>query len=182
MTWRVETFTLTRKPWCPSARHRTICTQASRNTQVPTRAIRPVSSATVMNSPGGIDPYRGCSMRTRASSAANSPRGSPQRLIVDLEIAVVESFTDQARHFGRTEIDTVHLGVKDCILVFVLCLATIHGEVGEAVQSRGIFPMFGKQTDADTGRTGQFELIDEIRLAQAYAECSAPAVRPLRVF
>ena len=52
-------------------------------------SIRPVSSATGMNSDGGIRPRSGCGQRSSASKPMISPVAEiDQRLVVDLELAV----------------------------------------------------------------------------------------------
>ena len=69
-SWRAERFTLTGGPpaWGVSA-----CVQASISAQRPSGTIRPVSSATGMNSAGETAPRTGCRQRISASSASVSP-------------------------------------------------------------------------------------------------------------
>lgn len=74
-TWTADTFTLRRSP----ARDGNCCCQmrtwrhACSRIHTPMPLMRPLSSATGMNSSGGTRPLSGCCQRTRASTPFISP-------------------------------------------------------------------------------------------------------------
>ncbi len=162
----VETFTLTRSPQCPEARQLRHLTARFFEHPGPhpcdqTGLLGDRNEVAGRNRSvtGVFQPHQGLQRRDVSG-------GVLQRLIAELKIAAFQSLADQARDSGRAEIDPVHFGVEDGILVLVLRFATIHGHVGEAVQGRDIVAMLGKQTDADAGRSGQLESLDVIGFAQ----------------
>ena len=74
-----DTLTATRQRQAPASRHRRAWAQASRSTQSPISTIRPLFSASGMNSSGGTKPRVGCDQRSSASTASTRRSLSARR-------------------------------------------------------------------------------------------------------
>ncbi len=71
--WRAERFTAMQIGGKPERCHATFCAHARRSTHRPIGTIKPVSSASGMNSTGGTTPKIGLSQRSSASAPAILP-------------------------------------------------------------------------------------------------------------
>ena len=96
--------------------------------------------------------------------------GRCHRLVEDAEISQIEGFADQSRHFSRAKIDSVHIGVENRILVFVLRLASVHRHVGQTLSVAVSSPCSGNKLIADAGGPGKFVTIQYSMAVEARGE------------
>ena len=140
--WRRERLTAIGRPASPRAlpgAH--LARRPGRSTHSPSGTIRPVSSASGMNSSGGTSPCSGCCQRSSASTPTMLAAAQVDlRLVVQHELAVASS----ARR--RRALERQALGRRRCVqrrgveLVVVAagCLGVVHGDVGVLEQRLGV--------------------------------------------
>ena len=118
--------------------HSATCRQASRITQCVSGTIRPVSSATGMNSAGGVIVPSGRFQRTSASKPHALARLQlDDRLVVDAELLALERAPEL--RFEREPLDRrrMHRRIERLVLAAALRLGAVHRGVGVAQQVVG---------------------------------------------
>ena len=126
--------------------------QAVRSTQSPSSLIRPVSSATGMNSAGEIMPRSGWRQRNSASQPETSPAAEiDQRLVMDLEAAVGQRLAQILLH-GEARLGArVHGRLEEAVGAASVGLGAIHRKVGILDELVEIGAVLRRQRNADRG-------------------------------
>ncbi len=173
-----DTFTATCQPASPASRQRRAWAQASRRTQSPISTIKPLCSASGMNSSGDTNPRCGCHHRSSASTASTRmPLMRQSRLIIQRELAAIQRLAQIRLHrqvFGRAGADRFLEELQSTVSGL---LAMVHGGVGVLDQRLGVGRIAREQTDAD-GRGQRYFLLREHerpRQRQLYAAAPRPA-------
>ena len=156
------------------------CTQALRSTHSPSATIRPVSSATPMNSPGGTRPRSGWCQRTRAStpdrpSSAELDLG----LIVELELVAGEREAQVAlERLARLQ-PGIHAGLEEAEGIAAFLLGPIERDVGVLQQTSGDRAVERDQRDADAGGDQHLVAVQIERRGEGLEHAAAEPLRAI---
>src|ERR1039457_6294011 len=77
-------------------------------------------------------------------------------LIVQLQLAAVQGPVELVLDFEALAGGGVHLGREPLKSASYPVLVLLHSRIGVLLQSRGVFPVLGEQTEADTRAGEQF--------------------------
>ena len=171
-TWRAERLTET-SSGRSSGRcscHSRIWRQAVSWTQRPIGSIRPLSSATGMNSPGSSWPRFGWFQRTSASSAGDLAAGEgDHRLVVEGQLVALDPLAQLALDLEPAQGPGPHLGVEDLAAGAALFLGPVHRRVGVADQHVGVGRLAGRgpgDRDPEAGGDEVLGAVDHVGLGE----------------
>ncbi len=162
-----ETLTAMRATGSPSSTHSLAWRQAVRSTHSPIGRIRPVSSATGMNSAGGTTPNSSLVQRSSASMPETPPRAHVElRLIMQSEFAALQRAAQLRLQGKAMQRRVVHRGIEEREHAGALALGEIHGEVRIAQQGIDVHAVRRVHRHADARRDHQGMQREAHRLLQ----------------
>ncbi len=148
---------------------------------MPSGSISPSSSAIGMKVAGEIGlPLR--VHRTSDSNPTHIPEASRHdRLIVHLEVVVVDGVAQVVLEAEPVERARVHVGVEQLVARLAARLRVIHGGVGVAHDLVGVVVLRAAEGDADARRREHFAAADRKRRAQRVLDAERDGVGLLLV-